>query len=94
MAFLLVVATISLCAGLAGLRLSLRTRQESVRLRALNNALESRVAERTAELRRALDQASARALDLAAWLAKPMDIGRMGQVLADTVAAARAASAA
>lgn len=65
-----------------------------MRLRAVNNALESRVVERTAELRRALDQASARSLGLAARLSKLMDTGRMGQVLADTGAAARAAYAA
>ena len=52
--------------ALPGLSSAIRSGVEARRLKALNAALESRLAVRTMELRQALDAASARSLDLAA----------------------------
>ncbi len=57
MEFALVMLALGLAGGLAALRLARSAQGESARLRALNNSLEARVAERTRELRLALDVA-------------------------------------
>ena len=65
MEFVLVIVALALSGAWAGLRLAMRARAEAARLRALNSSLESRVAERTRELRLSLDAADqqARTLD-------------------------------
>ena len=65
MEFVLVVVALALSGAWAGLRLAMRARAEAARLRALNSSLESRVAERTRELRLSLNAADqqARTLD-------------------------------
>lgn len=64
---LVLVLTAILLTGLLGaVRLAMRSRAEAVRLRAINNALESRVNERTRSLRQALDAAGDQAIALAA----------------------------
>lgn len=64
---LVLFLTAILLTGLLGaVRLAMRSRAEAVRLRAINNALESRVAERTRSLRQALDAAGDQAMALAA----------------------------
>lgn len=66
MELVLVLTAIVLSSMLGAVRLALRSRAEAVRLRAINNALESRVAERTRSLRQALDAAGEQAQALAA----------------------------
>lgn len=66
MELVLVLAAILLSSVLAAVRLAFRSRAEAVRLRAINNALESRVAERTRSLRQALDAADDQARALTA----------------------------
>lgn len=66
MELLLVLTAIGLTGLLGAVRLAMRSRAEAVRLRAINNALESRVAERTRSLRQALDAAGDQAMALAA----------------------------
>lgn len=65
MELVLVLAAILLSSMLMAVRLALRSRAEALRLRAINNALESRVAERTRSLRQALDAAGDQARALA-----------------------------
>lgn len=65
MELVLVLAAILLSSMLAAVRLALRSRAEALRLRAINNALGSRVAERTRSLRLALDAADDQARALA-----------------------------
>ncbi|MGV9008340.1 hybrid sensor histidine kinase/response regulator [Brevundimonas sp.] len=65
MELVLVLAAILLSSMLAAVRLALRSRAEALRLRAINNALGSRVAERTRSLRLALDAAGDQARALA-----------------------------
>lgn len=63
---LVLFLTAILLTGLLGaVRLALRSRAEAVRLRAIGNALESRVAQRTRSLRQALDAAGDQAQALA-----------------------------
>ena len=57
MELVLFLTAILLTGRLGAVRLAMRSRAEAVRLRAINNALESRVAERTRSLRQALDAA-------------------------------------
>lgn len=65
MEMVLFLTAILLTGLLGALRLAMRARAEAVRLRAINNALESRVAERTRCLRQALDAAGEQAQALA-----------------------------
>lgn len=66
MGLVLILTAILLTGMLGAVRLVLRSRAEAVRLRAINNALESRVAERTRSLRQALEAAGEQAQALAA----------------------------
>lgn len=65
MELVLILAAILFSSLLGAVRLAMRSRAEAVRLRAINNALESRVAERTRCLRQALDAAGEQAQALA-----------------------------
>jgi signal transduction histidine kinase/ActR/RegA family two-component response regulator len=65
MHLILVALAIALTFALCGMRLTLRSRAEAARLRALNNSLEARVAEATRELRNALAVSGQTALGLA-----------------------------
>ncbi|CAN5327435.1 hypothetical protein BH10PSE2_BH10PSE2_07160 [soil metagenome] len=65
MEFVLVVVALALSGGWAGIRLMIQARGEASRLRALNASLEDRVAERTRELRMALEAADHQTRDLA-----------------------------
>ncbi|CAN5211337.1 hypothetical protein BH10PSE1_BH10PSE1_26250 [soil metagenome] len=66
MEFILVVAALALSGALAGLRLMMRARAEAMRLRAINNSLEARIAEATRDLRSALAASDQQARGLAA----------------------------
>ena len=55
MEFVLLIVALALSGCLAGVRLGLQARTQAARLAALNDALESRIAERTHELRLALE---------------------------------------
>ena len=65
MELFLVALAIALTFALCGIRLTLRSRAEAVRLRALNNSLEARVSEATRELRNALAVSGQTAMGLA-----------------------------
>lgn len=65
MEFILVFLALGLAALLGGLRLTAQARGEAARLRALNNSLEARVADRTRELTLALEAADEQAKALA-----------------------------
>ena len=61
MELVLVVLALALSGAWAGIRLAVRARAEAARLRVLNGSVESRVAERTRELRLSLDAADQKA---------------------------------
>ena len=65
MELILVALAIALTFALCGMRLTLRSRAEAARLRALNNSLEARVSEATRELRNALAVSGQTAMGLA-----------------------------
>ena len=65
MELILIIAAIGLSVALTGVKLAIRSRDEGVRLRALNNSLEGRVAEATRELRSALAASGQEARGLA-----------------------------
>ncbi|RZJ00332.1 MAG: response regulator [Brevundimonas sp.] len=62
----LLLIAVAMAGALLGLSSAVRSGVEARRLKTLNATLESRIVVRTAELRQALDAASARSLDLAA----------------------------
>jgi CheY-like chemotaxis protein len=78
MELVLVIVALVLSGALAALRLAMRARGEAARLRALNNALEARIAERTRDLRQALEAATMQSRDLsAAETARSAFLGRL-----------------
>ena len=66
MEFVLLIVALALAACLAGVRLGLQARRQSARLAELNDSLESRIAERTRELRLALEASDHQAKAVAA----------------------------
>jgi len=66
MEFVLLVVALALAGCLAGVRLGLQARKQSARLAELNDSLESRIAERTQELRLALEASDKQAKAVAA----------------------------
>ncbi|MDZ4362615.1 hybrid sensor histidine kinase/response regulator [Brevundimonas sp.] len=66
MELILVIVALVLSGALAALRLAMRARGEAARLRALNNALEARIADRTRALRLALEAAETQSRALSA----------------------------
>lgn len=65
MEFVLLIVALALAACLAGVRLGLQARHQSTRLAELNDSLEARIAERTHELRLALEASDEQARALA-----------------------------
>lgn len=66
MEFVLLIVALALAGCLAGVRLGLQARRQSARLAELNDALERRIADRTQELRQALEMSEGQSRAVAA----------------------------